>query len=33
VLMLLFIGLIVSCLNAWQLVASQYKEMQEDPDE
>ncbi|MGP0066528.1 MAG: AtpZ/AtpI family protein [Isosphaeraceae bacterium] len=32
-LMLLFIGLIVGCLNAWKWVASEYKEIQEDSDE
>ena len=32
-LMLLFIGLIIGCLNAWRWVDSEYKEMQEDPDE
>ena len=32
-LMLLLIGLIIGCLNAWHWVAAQYKEMQEDPDE
>ena len=32
-LMLLFMGLIVGCLNAWKWVASEYKEMQEDSDE
>jgi ATP synthase protein I len=32
-LMLLFMGLIVGCLNAWLWVQSQYKEMQEDSDE
>ena len=32
-LMLLFMGLIVGCLNAWQWVRSEYKEMQEDSDE
>ena len=29
-LMLLFIGLIIGCLNAWHWVDSEYKEMQED---
>ncbi len=32
-LMLLFIGLIIGCLNAWQWVDSEYKEMQEESDE
>ena len=32
-LMFLFMGLIVGCLNAWLWVQSEYKEMQEDPDE
>jgi ATP synthase protein I len=32
-LMLLFMGLIVGCLNAWQWVRSEYKDMQEDSDE
>ncbi len=32
-LMLLVIGLIIGCLNAWHWVALEYKEMQEDPDE
>jgi ATP synthase protein I len=32
-LMLLFMGLIIGCLNAWLWVQSQYKEMQEDSDE
>ena len=32
-LMLLLIGLIIGCLNAWHWVESEYKEMQEDPDE
>ena len=32
-LMLLFMGLIVGCLNAWLWVHSEYKEMQEDADE
>jgi ATP synthase protein I len=32
-LMLLLIGLIIGCLNAWHWVASEYKKMQEDPDE
>jgi ATP synthase protein I len=32
-LMLLLIGLIGGCVNAWHWVASQYQEMQEDPDE
>jgi ATP synthase protein I len=32
-LMLLLLGLIIGCLNAWHWVASEYKEMQEDPDE
>ena len=32
-LMLLLMGLIIGCLNAWHWVDSEYKEMQEDPDE
>ena len=32
-LMLLLIGLIIGCFNAWHWVDSQYQEMQEDPDE
>jgi len=32
-LMLLLIGLIIGCLNAWHWVASEYDKMQEDPDE
>jgi len=32
-LMLLLIGLIIGCLNAWHWVASEYNKMQEDPDE
>jgi ATP synthase protein I len=32
-LMLLFMGLIIGCLNAWHWVDSEYKEMQEDSDE
>jgi ATP synthase protein I len=32
-LMLLLMGLIIGCINAWRWVDSQYKEMQEDPDE
>jgi ATP synthase protein I len=32
-LMLLLMGLIIGCLNAWRWVASEYKEMQEDLDE
>jgi len=32
-LILLVIGLIIGCLNAWRWVASEYKEMQEDLDE
>ena len=32
-LMLLLMGLIIGCLNAWHWVASEYKEMQEDLDE
>jgi ATP synthase protein I len=32
-LMLLFIGLIIGCFSAWHWVDSEYKEMQEDPDE
>ena len=29
----LILGLIIGCLNAWRWVASEYKEIQEDPDE
>ena len=32
-LMLLLIGLILGCFNAWHWVASEYKHMQEDTDE
>ena len=32
-LMLLLMGLIIGCLNAWHWVNSEYKEMQEDSDE
>ena len=32
-LMLLLFGLIIGCLNAWHWVESEYKEMQENPDE
>ena len=32
-LMLLLIGLIMGCLNAWHWVASEYHRMQENPDE
>ena len=32
-LMLLLMGLIIGCLNAWHWVDSEYKEMQEDSDE
>ena len=32
-LMLLLIGLIIGCFTAWRWVDSEYKEMQEDPDE
>jgi ATP synthase protein I len=32
-LMLLLIGLMVGCFNAWHWVSSQYDEMQENPDE
>src|SRR5580704_16575045 len=32
-LMLLVIGLIIGCLNAWHWVDTQYQEMQEDTDE
>jgi ATP synthase protein I len=32
-LMLLCSGLVVGCLNAWQWVDSEYKEMQEELDE
>src|SRR5580698_5461008 len=31
-LMLLLFGLIVGCFSAWQWVASEYKEIHEDPD-
>jgi ATP synthase protein I len=31
-LMLLLIGLIIGCLNAWHWVDSEYKEIQEDSD-
>jgi hypothetical protein len=31
--MLLLIGLVIGCFTAWHWVDSQYKEMQEDPDE
>ena len=30
--MLLLMGLIIGCLNAWLWVQSEYKEMQEDSD-
>ncbi len=32
-LMLLLIGLLIGCLNAWHWVASEYNKLQEDPDE
>jgi ATP synthase protein I len=32
-LMLLLLGLIIGCLNAWHWVDSEYKQMQEDKDE
>ena len=32
-LMLLLMGLIIGCLNAWRWVNSEYNEMQEAPDE
>ena len=32
-LMLLLLGLIIGCLNAWHWVDSEYKQMQEDSDE
>ena len=32
-LMLLLMGLIIGCMNAWHWVHSQYKEMQDDDDE
>ena len=32
-LMLLIIGLIIGCLNAWHWVASEYQEIQEDSDD
>jgi ATP synthase protein I len=32
-LMLLLTGLLIGCLSAWHWVDSEYKEMQEDPDE
>jgi ATP synthase protein I len=32
-LMLLLLGLIVGCANAWHWIDSEYKEMQENPDE
>ncbi len=32
-LMLLLMGLIIGCLNAWHWVHSEYKEIQEDHDE
>ena len=31
--MLLLLGLIIGCLNAWHWVDSEYKGMQEDKDE
>ena len=32
-LMLLLVGLVIGCVNAWHWVDSDYKEMQEDSDE
>ncbi len=32
-LMLLFVGLIIGCLNAWHWLHSEYEAMQEDQDE
>ena len=32
-LMLLLLGLIVGCVNAWHWVHSEYREIQEDPNE
>jgi ATP synthase protein I len=32
-LMLLLLGLLIGCINAWYWVDGQYKEMQEDADE
>ena len=32
-LMLMLMGLIVGCVNAWHWINSEYKEMQEDQDE
>jgi ATP synthase protein I len=32
-LMLLLLGLILGCMNAWHWIASEFREMQEDPDE
>jgi ATP synthase protein I len=32
-LMLLFLGLVIGCCNAWHWLNSEYKKMQEDPDE
>ena len=32
-LMLLLLGLVIGCFTAWLWVKSEYKEMQEDPDE
>jgi len=32
-LMLLLLGLIIGCFNAWHWVESEYKQMQEEPDE
>jgi len=32
-LMLLLLGLIIGCLNAWHWIHSEHKEMQEDSDE
>ena len=32
-LMLLLIGLIIGCFNAWHWIDSEYQDMQEDPDD
>jgi ATP synthase protein I len=32
-LMLLLLGLVIGCLNAWRWVDSEFKEMQEDSDD
>lgn len=32
-LMLMLLGLMLGCLNAWHWVASEYHEMHEDPDD